>query len=288
MIENLEVKIRLIQLEDIDKCLLLSDAEGWNQTKDDWKRLVENPMNTCLLAEIENQIIGSATAMNYSNEVAWIGMVLVNKAFRGRGISKKLLSELLTQLLSCRSVKLDATPAGRPVYEKYGFKDEYVIHRMTNLSMEPFQFTKSEIAVEQIHSSNDPELIVLDGLYFGADRSLLVKSLIAENPGKCWCIKDNGRITALALGRKGIRYHQLGPVSASTLEEAKVLISHCLMLLVGQPVVLDILSDKQELFEWLESIGFTSQRHFVRMYLDTNSCPGQIENQFLICGPEFG
>ena len=117
MEENLDVKLRQIQLEDIENCMLLSDAEGWNQTKDDWKRLVENPQNTCLLAEIENQIIGSAIAMNYANKVAWIGMVLVNKAFRGRGISKMLLSDLLDKLHSCQSVKLDATPAGRPVYE---------------------------------------------------------------------------------------------------------------------------------------------------------------------------
>ena len=288
MIENVEVKLRTIQLEDIDNCMILSDAEGWNQTKDDWKRLIENPLNTSLLAEIENQIIGSATAMNYSNVVVWIGMVLVNKAFRGRGISKMLLSDLLKQLHSCRSVKLDATPAGRPVYEKYGFKDEYVIHRMTNLSMENFQLTKSEIKAEPILSSDFPQITALDGLFFGAERSFLVKSLIDEDSEKCWCVKKNGCITAFALGRKGTRYNQLGPVLASTPEEAKVLISHCLLLLIGQPVVLDILSDKKELFDWLESIGFTSQRYFVRMYLGTNPYPGKIENQFLICGPEFG
>jgi len=283
-----EVALRSIQSSDIEACMLLSTAEGWNQTEDDWKLLVNNPQNTCLLAEDGNQIVGSATAMNYSNVVAWIGMVLVNKSFRGRGISKMLLSDLLNQLHSCRSVKLDATPAGRPVYEKYGFRDEYVIHRMTNLSMDFFQPIKSEIIAEPILSTDVPEVIALDGLFFGAERSLLVKSLIDEHPEKCWCVKKDGRITAFALGRRRTRYHHLGPVSASTLEETRVLISHCLLLLVGRPVVLDILSDKKELFDWLESAGFTSQRYFVRMYMGTNPFPGKIENQYLICGPEFG
>jgi hypothetical protein len=147
---------------------------------------------------------------------------------------------------------------------------------------------RSEIKVEPILSSDVSEVIALDGLFFGAERPTLVKSLIDENPEKCWCVKKNDRITALALGRRGTRYHHLGPVSASTLEETKVLISHCLSLLAGQPVVLDILSDKKELFDWLESLGFTSQRYFVRMYLETNPFPGKIENQFLISGPEFG
>ena len=286
--ENLELKLRSIGLDDIQNCMLLSVAEGWNQTYDDWERLVANPLNTCLLAEIENQVVGSATTMNYSDLIVWIGMVLVNKSFRGRGISKMLLSDLLNQLHSCRSVKLDATPAGRPVYEKYGFKDEYVIHRMTNLSMGIFQSIKSEVKVEPLLSSDVPEIAALDGVIFGAERSFLVKSLIDEDSEKCWCVKRDGRITALALGRRGTRYHQIGPVSASTLEEAKALISHCLLLLVGKPVVLDIFSDKKELFDWLESVGFASQRYFVRMYLGNNPYPGKIENQFLICGPEFG
>jgi hypothetical protein len=40
--------------------------------------------------------------------------------------------------------------------------------------------------------------------------------------------------------------------------------------------------------QWLEGCGFTSQRPFDRMYLNTNPHPGITERQFLICGPELG
>jgi hypothetical protein len=52
--------------------------------------------------------------------------------------------------------------------------------------------------------------------------------------------------------------------------------------------VVDVLNDKKQLINWLNAFGFRSQRHFVRMYLDANPLPGRPENQYLICGPEFG
>ena len=66
------------------------------------------------------------------------------------------------------------------------------------------------------------------------------------------------------------------------------LISQMMLKLEGKPLVLDVPADKDELINWLTSIGFIRQRDFVRMYMNSNPCPGKTENQFLICGPEFG
>jgi GNAT superfamily N-acetyltransferase len=288
MHENSSIKIRPIQTEDIADCKMLSDAEGWNQTDKEWKLLVGNPQNVCLLAENGREIIGTATAMNYSGKVAWIGMVLVDKSFRGRGVGKMLISNVLNRLNSFISVKLDATPTGQPLYEKLGFNNEYLIHRMTTLSLDNSQPFHSSITPEPVLISDIPEITAFDGSIFGAERTSLVKSLINKNPENSWCIKRNVKITAFALGRKGARYMQIGPVFAPTTEEAIVLISHILVKHTGQPVVVDVHADKIELIAWLNKIGFIRQRDFVRMYLNQNLYPGNPENQFLICGPEFG
>ena len=172
MNEKLQLILRPIKPEDISNCKLLSDAEGWNQTEKDWKLLVSNSQNICLLAETGHKIIGTATAMNYSGEVAWIGMVLVEKAYRGRGVGKMLVSNLLNQLHSFKSVKLDATPAGQPLYEKLGFKNEYLIHRMTTSSMEISQPFLSGITPELVLISDIPEITALDASIFGAKELL--------------------------------------------------------------------------------------------------------------------
>jgi ribosomal protein S18 acetylase RimI-like enzyme len=288
MPDNTVVNIRPMQLNDVAYSLLLSEAEGWNQTEKDWNRLASDPQNICLVAENRNSIIGTATAMNYANDIAWIGMVLVARDYRGRGISKILLSHLLSHLGSCRSVKLDATPAGQPVYEKFGFTGEYLIYRMTNLCLENFQPEKADNLALPVQLSDIPEITALDHKLFGAERLSLIASLIRDSPEKAWSMKQNGRITGFALGRQGRKYHQIGPVFAPSFNDARELISTALSGLHQQAVVIDVLSDKEELIRWLNSLGFSSQRHFIRMYLRTNPLPGIPGSQFLICGPEFG
>ncbi len=243
--------VRKMKRSDIGQCMVLSADEGWNQTERDWGRLVDNLHNDCLVAADGKMIVGTATAMNYANHIAWIGMVLVDKDYRGQGISKMMLSALLKLLKSCRSVKLDATPAGQRVYEKLGFISEYIIYRLTTHSMDNLQPGQTGIIPQPVLQPDVSDVAKLDSVVFGTDRECLVKSLVKENTGKA-------------------------------------LISSALANLAGQPVVLDVPADKDELIRWLSSMGFKVQRHFVRMYLQTNPCPGKKEEQFLICGPEFG
>ena len=277
-----------MHFDDIGKCMLLSDAEHWNQTEMDWKRLTSGPQNHCLVAESENRIVGTATAMNYSNLLAWIGMVLVDKDYRGKGIAKILFSSLLNQLKSCKSIKLDATPAGQPVYEKFGFKNEYLIHRMIKSSEIILQDSESKTKPESIQPSDISEISSLDYSVFGAERNYLLSSLYKENSDKAFCIRHNDIITSFSLGRKGRNYFQIGPVVTQGTTEAKILILNLLEELCGEHIVVDVLADKLELIQWLKDKGFIHQRQFSRMYLHQNPFPGRVKNNYLICGPEFG
>lgn len=278
-----------MQLSDIGSAMKLSGAEGWNQTEKDWNLLIGDPENVCMVAECGKTIIGTTTAINYSNQVAWIGMVLVDKEYRGQGVSKSLLTNILKKLESCKSVKLDATPAGQAVYKKFDFKDEYTIARMVNSSMKNLPpDDDNDILPEPIQLKHIKEITVPDEFIFGANRTQLIESLIKQYPGKAWLLKRNNQITGFALGRDGNKYHQIGPVVASSITDAKILITKALKQLTNQPIIVDVLSDKEDLLTWLNLIGFIKQRHFIRMYKKENPLPGIIGKQYLICGPEFG
>ncbi len=283
------VSLRQLDIKDIGQAVKLSNAEKWNQTEKDWELLIQNPQNICLAAVDGSRVIGTATAINYKNEVAWIGMVLVDKEYRGQKVSKMLLSALFEQLGSCRSLKLDATPPGQPVYQKYGFKNEYLVHRYTApfIPLKSLHF-ENEISPERVSLSNVKEIIEFDKRVFGANRKQLIRFLINNYPNSAWMLRKEGQITGIALGRKGKRFQQIGPVLASSTEDAKKLIAKPLEVFENQPVVIDILDDKKELMNWLHTIGFTKQRHFFRMYQNENLYPGIPKSQFLICGPEFG
>jgi len=274
--------------DDIEAGMKLSNAEGWNQTEKDWELLLANYENICLVAEYDNKVIGTTTAINYSNSIAWIGMVLVDKEFRGQGISKSLLTNIFAKLVRCKSVKLDATPEGKQVYEKLDFKDEYVIVRMTHTLMKNIAYSYVHQVPERVQLKHIPEIIELDEVIFGANRKQLITALIQEYPRKAWILRRNNQITGFVLGRDGNKYQQVGPVIASNFNDAKILLIKALNDLANVPVVIDVLSDKYDLLNWLDSIEFTKQRHFIRMYQKENPFPGITGNQYLICGPEFG
>jgi len=280
--------VRSMQPGDIVYAMKLSNAEGWNQTENDWKLLIESPQNVCLVAEYNKKIIGTTTAMNYANQIAWIGMVLVAKESRGQGISKLLLTNILKKLESFESIKLDATPAGKQVYQKFDFKDEYLITRVVTGSMTNLSFEDDTTLAESIRLKDIEEIVALDEHVFGTNRRQLIESLINRYPHKAWLLKRNNSIAGFALGRDGNKYHQVGPVCGSTINDVKMLIRRALKELIYQPVVIDVLSEKEDLISWLHSIGFTMQRHFVRMYKKENLFPGIVNKQYLICGPEFG
>ena len=286
---ELAFNIRPIQLKDIDGAIKLSTAEGWNQTENDWRRFIDNPGNVGSLAETSDRIIGTTTTMNYSNKVVWISMVLVDKDYRGHGVSKSLLQNILQQLQWCESIKLDATPAGQQVYKKFGFADEYRLARMTNLAMQQLPTQAERDAIPKLIQLTDiSDVVAFDEKVFGVNRGILLESLIRDFPGKSWMMRQEDRITGVALGRDGSKYNHVGPVLAANTADAKILIVEALKGLTNKPVVIDVLCDKEELVNWFHSIGFTQQRGFTRMYKNGNPFPGMMDNQFLICGPEFG
>lgn len=275
-------RIRQLNVSDLKMAIRLSDAEGWNQTEKDWLMVLTNPDDICIGAEYEGRIIGTSNAIVYEKKIAWIGMVLVETRFRRQGIGKMLFANILEKVRGVRSVKLDATPAGKPLYEKFGFREEYRIDRLVNMSLEDFPADHSS-GIKSVSESDLRQIVQNDKNIFGAEREIIFRTLLGDYPGKSFRINDS-----FIFGRNGKRFNYAGPAYSSSMEEALVLIRHALKKLTGKPVALDVPESKKELRDWLETTGFTKERHFTRMFCKSNEFRGIPEKQFLILGPEFG
>lgn len=275
-------------ISDIDQAMGLSTVEGWNQTEQDWKILVDSADNVCIVAEKDGRIIGTATALNHSGKVAWIGMVLVDKPMRGMGAGKLLMTEIIKLLSHVESVKLDATPAGQPLYKSLGFIDEFVIHRLTTTSLKSIEYRYSGEKPKSIKKEGILQVIERDTSVFGTERSYLLQKLFYSYPQKAFTYAEGADRWGYIFGRNGTKYNYIGPVCAGRTEEAMGLIAAAMDPFHGKSVCLDVLADKTDIISWLESLGFSKQREFVRMYLGKNTYPGKPEFQYLIGGPEFG
>lgn len=281
------MQIRPLRVQDLDFACALSEAEGWNQTERDWKFLLSGKNNVCLIADEGGRLVGTATALFHPPGLAWIGMVLVDRQMRGQGIGRMLMSEIIKRLNHCKSLKLDATPAGLSLYRKLGFKDEFTIYRMTNSSLHENQGSSLDFAL-RIDKNNIINVLQSDKRIFGSDRSILLNYLMENEPRRAYVVLDADNAGGYIFGRTGLRYSYIGPACGISLHHVIKLIAGVLESHPGGPIAMDVLQDKGELIKWLEHQGFEIQRPFTRMYLKSNCYSGEPGFQYLISGPEFG
>ena len=281
--------IRKLLHSDLPDLMRLKNQVNWNQTQSDGQFLIQGENNINFVLELENTIIGSVTGINYNNQLAWIGMMLIDKEYRGQGLSKLLLNKVINELEHCNCIKLDATPSGYPIYEKFAFKSENKIWRWTNPNVDK-PTTRYKYRIEVVTHRNIKEIASFDASVFGVNRMDLL-SYLRENSGalaKVVMVMDEEEVLGFMMGRQGTNYTQIGPLSAISDEVAIALLEASLLQLIGTAVVVDVLDDKEVISTYLKQNGFTKQRPLERMYFQDCTCPGVIENYYLIAGPEFG
>jgi GNAT superfamily N-acetyltransferase len=276
---------------DIPAGMRLKEIAGWNQTAADWKRFLEASPQGCFVAKQDGHVCGTATTISFENRFAWIGMILVDPEYRSQGIGTKLLERTIEYLNDLRvtAIKLDATPQGRPLYEKLQFAPEYEIERWA------LRRSPSEIAKRSSSRSREPlsqdllEFIFeADKESFGADRSFLLKSLHRDAPEFTMGIRNARVIEGYALGRRGSFADHLGPWMARNTMAACSLLETFLARSSREVVVVDSLKSNAAVGELLVSFGFTYSRSLTRMYRGHNGHPGRPELLCAILGPEFG
>jgi hypothetical protein len=228
--------------------------------------------------------------LRYQKAFSWIGMLLVDPGSQRQGIGMQLLREALHILDDEQTVKLDATPAGREVYLKMDFKEEYHLTRMQfTPSPDIIQTSLSDpILINPLNPTDLPKISSFDQMIFGADRSPLLHWTLTGAPHLAFIIEKNNNPEGYCLGREGHSFTQIGPIITHDIAIAKALLITALTHCSNRSVILDIPHHAPEWHDWLTSIGFTEQRPFIRMYRGSNSSRGIPEKQFAILGPEFG
>jgi GNAT superfamily N-acetyltransferase len=276
---------------DIPAGMRLKEIAGWNQTSSDLQRFLEASPQGCFIAEHGGRVCGTAATISFENRFAWIGMVLVDPEYRGQGIGTRLLVRAIEYLndLQITAIKLDATPQGRPLYEKLQFVAEYEIERWTlrrsasEMAKLPGLGPREPFSQELLES-----IFEADKESFGADRSFLLKSLHSDAPEFTAGIWNGHSIEGYALGRQGSFADHLGPWMARNATTAYSLLETFLARSFREVVVVDSLKSSAASGELLRSFGFSYSRPLTRMYRGRNDHPGRPELLCAILGPEFG
>ncbi|MFA6102982.1 MAG: GNAT family N-acetyltransferase [Victivallaceae bacterium] len=278
--------IRNMIKKDIPVLLELIEMADWNQTATDWKTFLNFSEKGCFVMVHMGMPVASITTIGYENKVSWIGMLLVNNSFRKMGIASELMKHAMEFLQNCDFIKLAATPEGKKVYDKLGFKDECMLTRMINNSVRIASANLDNTS--PVTAEDLPEIMEKDKYVFGADRTDVLKYYLSTFPDLCFKFSKDNKITGYSFGRRGKKFTQIGPLVADDCITATELLREILPILNGKTAVIDVIDTNLSFNDCLNNLGFTKQRPFIRMYKGEPRCFTRDEQYFAIAGPELG
>ena len=279
------IEIRLLRSTDIAQALRLSQQVGWNQTEKDWHAFISFRPTGCFAAIADNKIVATGTTIDYQQKFSWIGMILVDKEYRRMGIGKMMLQHCIASLDNCETIKLDATPMGKIVYDKLGFVDEYNLKRFIRKEDDISQNARG---VERITANNLKVLRDYDREIFAADRFAILSKWWSNHQENSFIYLANNRLYGYVLCRQGMDSLHIGPLLADNDEIAEKLLCAVLKGKGRQQIIIDSMVENHIWLAILQKYGFEELRPFIRMAKGPNNYPGNLCYQYAISGPELG
>ena len=296
----MSIEFRKLTVDDIPAGLRLCRIARWNQLAPDWELFLRLSPHGCRAAVCDGKVVGTVTTVNYEDRFAWVGMVLVDPEVRGQGIGTRLLQEAMNTLAGVPSIRLDATPQGRPVYQRLGFEDEYELCRMQLAetmgggfqgpggTAPSGQLQPDELSVRPMRHEDLATVAEADRRVFGADRLEVLRWALRESPEYAWIATDRSGLEGYCFGRHGFNFDQIGPVHSATELVSQRLVRACIAQKPGTQMIVDPLLHSHSWIDWLRQVGFVHQRPFTRMSLGENRHPGKTREMWTMFGPEFG
>lgn len=293
--EKRPVVCRLLSPADVPGAQRLRELAKWNQTNRDWELLLRFEPQGCFGVEMDGKLVGTATSTRYLPEAGprsfgWIGMVLVDPDYRRHGIGSTLLKQCIAYLQKAgvETVKLDATPLGKKVYDQLGFVDEYGLERWEGTAQKVPGGVLGSWKLEPLAAGDLAGLAACDAPIFGAERAKVLAAWREGWPELAVAAKQNGKLCGYALARRGSNFHQIGPVIGEDPGICEALLMYQLERLAGERVVVDFVSGHEWSLPLAKRCALRHQRPFIRMALGPNKAPGKVDKVLAVCCPELG
>lgn len=280
--ETAQPVLRVLTPADLPIANRLVQAAGWNQTSRDWLRLLAYEPEGCFLASLQGRPVGTVTTTCYGSELGWIGMMLVDPDYRRRGIATALMQHSLSYLrrAGVSWVQLDATPQGRPLYERLGFQLQWEFHRWQRHAEAEGEAPLQPPRVQSSSRTGLDQHAGLDHVAFGANRSRWLQRLAEDS--RVLSTPDG-----FAMIRPGRLATYLGPVTAQNAEAAEAMIRRLIEPVRG-PIFWDVPECNAEAQQLAQRLDFQPLRPLLRMAIGEPATQPAINLQFALADPAVG
>jgi hypothetical protein len=170
------------------------------------------------VADLDGVPVGMVVGNAYG-PLAYVSQMAVDPSLQRRGIGARLMDALTAwaDTHAFAAIELDATPAGAPLYARYGFlaADRTDVYAAAGAAFWPTLARKYVPA-------DRPGIMAADARAFGGDRSEVLGQLIDDAPEAVVVHVDEGRLQGYAIAQP--RPQLLGPVVAGDARHAAQLV----------------------------------------------------------------
>lgn len=274
--------LRPMALGDLEAAVELSREQGWPHRIEDWTLFFA--LGEGIVAERDGRILGTIMAWKFGSDMASVGLVIVTNAAQGTGLGTQLLTAMLARL-DGRTVMLNATAEGLPLYAKFGFVEVgQVFQHQGPAPVMPLAELQQGERIRPIGGADD----CLASMYSqaeGIDRAALFATL--ADKGRTVVLTRADQPVGFAMLRRFGRGWSVAPIIAPDLGGAKALASHWLAAKAGSFCRLDVTADSG-LSPWLEDLGLPRVGSVVTMVRGTAPQPAGEAKVFAIAAQALG
>lgn len=235
-----------MRIFDLQAAHSLSQDEQWPHRLKDWADVMA--LGQGLVIKHQDKLIGTGMSWKWGNNHASLGLVIIDKNWRGQGLGQKMMHQLLGRLSNC-NVMLHATAIGKPMYEKMGFRETGKLVQHQGVITQPSAM-ECPTGTSLINASygNLDELVALDQRAAGMPRKLAIAQLLRQ--GQAVLLRQKDKSVGFAFRRQFGHGYVIGPVVAPDLSAAKILINHWICASADSFVRLDVHA-RPEMEQWL-------------------------------------
>jgi GNAT superfamily N-acetyltransferase len=180
-----QFELRPMTPTDADAAVALASAQGWRNRQRFYELVFRVRTARPLVGVIGGRIMatGIATA---SGPVGWLGAIVVDATVRRRGHGRAMTEELMRLLRAegCTTLSLEATDAGRPMYEQMGFRVVTHYHQIEAGHLDEAPGPPAGARVRSLVPADLPALFALDREATAEDRSAALAVLAAMGGGR--------------------------------------------------------------------------------------------------------
>lgn len=216
--------------EHLDGAMALSRAEGWPHRREDWALILTRSEGVVALEE--GQVVATAIAVPFG-PVATLGMILVDRSLRGRGLGRRVVEHAMAQV-SPLEWRLVATPEGLPLYRKLGFRPCGEVSQHQGIA----RAAPPELSEAWARDADARQLAALDRAATGMHRAWLMEALLRE--GRILVQREEGEVVAFAGLRRFGRGDLVGPMVARSEAEAHAMLATLLSVCAGRFLRVDL------------------------------------------------